>query len=122
MKLRYSSGAVGNTWEPHPWGAPKKVWKAQIERFEIMSVLNMNWTAVKSQQPFNLPENSIVELDISHFASHDGANYILMDNVWFGWPDPPRWRAAQNVPKIGLTWEECGYFTDIPKAWSGVGE
>ena len=118
--LRYDPASADNTWEPHPVGCEKDVWEAQIERFKFIAKIPVEWTAVKGVEPFNLPKGAISNLDISHFATHHDKNFILMDNIWFGFPDPPRWRVAQNTPSKNLRWEECGYFSDIPEAWSGI--
>jgi hypothetical protein len=67
---------------------------------------------------FGLSKGSLTKIDAAYFAVLDGEELLLIDNTWFGWPDPPRWGLASlPADRHELEWKHWGHFPDLPAEW-----
>ncbi|WP_109353971.1 hypothetical protein [Sphingorhabdus sp. EL138] len=119
----YKRNAVFPDWEPVPW---TKVWSAadrQEEGFHERALKQIAWQKIRWE---DLPEGGIFghqkdwlqSKDISHFTTLNGEDLFLIDNTWFGFPDPPRWGLVSRLPvQNELPWQHWGHFPDLPTAW-----
>lgn len=57
--------------------------------------------------------------DVAFVATVDGEDLVLIDNTWFGFPDPPRLGlASRPASDHHMPWRSWGHFPDLPGAWS----
>jgi len=55
---------------------------------------------------------------LSHYAETEEEAFVLTENVWAGWPDPPQWVLIKAKKRFGAKWKECGSFWEFPDHWS----
>lgn len=58
------------------------------------------------------------QFDLEYISEDGNRKFMLMENVWFGFPDPPEWRLAFSDKSDLSEWQECGYFYNMPESWS----
>lgn len=120
----YKRDDVNPEWEPIPWDAKGPEVDEQEHGFHQRALKPLVWTKVdwKAFPPqgiFGCDRDWFVKHDIEYFTTFDGEELLLADNVWFGWPDPPRWSlASRPASQPNVPWKMWGSFSDIPKAWN----
>ncbi|MDG2535583.1 hypothetical protein P6144_18120 [Sphingomonas sp. HITSZ_GF] len=113
-------------WEPIPWDMRGKAADAQERGFHARATKEIEWTRVPV---LDFPAEGVLGHDrdwfrsreVDFYAVQDGEELILWDNVWFGFPDPPRWGLASRAG-AGEEWVSWGHFPDLPACWSVPGE
>ncbi|WP_270728557.1 hypothetical protein [Shimia sp. Alg240-R146] len=110
-------------WEPVPWPmevkAAEKQKKGFLKRAERAIRWNpVLWESFPAEGIFGKKRAWFQSHDIAYVASLEDEYLILMDNVYFGWPDPPRWGlASRSKAQSYDDWSHWGHFPDIPEAW-----
>lgn len=113
-------------WEPIPWELAGRKADAQERGFHERALKPLVWTKVDwknfpAEGIFGQDRDWFVSNDIAYVTTFDSEDLILIDNTWFGFPDPPRWGLASRAE--GTTdWQLWGSFPDLPKAWTVPGE
>lgn len=114
-------------WEPIPWTATGRQVVVQERGFYERSLKPLVWTKVDWK---NFPEHGIFgqdrdwfsRHDITHVTTDDGEDLILIDSVYFGFPDPPRWGlASRPAGNRDAEWKAWGHFPRLPSAWQVPG-
>ncbi len=113
----------GNAWEADPWDATDAVADYQLAGFEQRALLPIVWTKTyelrqNDTKLFGMDTKWFSELDVEFCAVHNGEDFVLMQLLWHGFPDPPEWRLASRVSsKHDQPWETWGYFANLPVSW-----
>lgn len=119
----YKRHAVDPEWEPVPWYTRKSKASAQEKAFHERALKPIVWRKIDWEQ---LPEGGIFGLDreqlqsgnAAWFAVHDREELLLVDNDWFGFPDPPRWGLVSRAAgQADAKWQHWGHFPELPEAW-----
>ena len=119
----YRRSEVDPEWEPIPWDADVDFADKQELGFHRWATTQLSWTKV---DPHDFPTKGLFgydrqwfsENDISFIATYGETQLVLIDRVWFGFPDPPRWGLASRVGrKSQERWVMWGSFSEIPKNW-----
>ncbi|MEO0441253.1 MAG: hypothetical protein AAF067_10285 [Pseudomonadota bacterium] len=119
----YKRDAVNPEWEPVPWNARGHKADAQEKAFHERALKpivwrKIDWERIPEGGLFGFSKEDLQSRDISWFAEHDGEELLLIDNIWFGFPDPPRWGLAwRPAGQAEAKWQHLGHFPDLPKAW-----
>ncbi|WP_430415621.1 hypothetical protein [Parasphingorhabdus sp.] len=119
----YKRDAVLPDWEPVPWTMGSEAADKQEQGFHERALKQIVWQKIlwdkiPESGIFGHQMNFLQSEDISYFASLDGEDLILIDNIWFGFPDPPRWGVASRpTGENGLPWQHWGHFPDLPETW-----
>jgi hypothetical protein len=123
----YKRDDVFPQWEPVPWTSKGKAADEQERGFHQRALKPLLWEKIPWDQ---FPDSGIfghqkawlLEKDIQHFATFDGEDLFLIDNNWFGFPDPPRWGlVSRPVRQPEIAWQHWGHFPDLPDAWQFPG-
>ncbi|QDT72020.1 hypothetical protein I41_11850 [Lacipirellula limnantheis] len=110
-------------WEPIPWNAVGPQVDEQEKGFHQRALKPLVWTKVDWNE---FPEDGIfgrdrdwfVDNDISYATTFDDEDLILIQNTYFGFPDPPEWGlASRPTGNAEARWEWWGLFPDLPAAW-----
>ncbi|HTN14787.1 MAG TPA: hypothetical protein VL094_08270 [Sphingomonadaceae bacterium] len=120
----YRRDEIFPEWEPVPWSLADEEADRQEQGFHARARSSINWYPI----PFeNYPDAGIfahskewlTKIDASYFATFDGEELLLIDNTWFGFPDPPRWGLVSR-PEGEQTsqWSHWGHFPDLPATWN----
>lgn len=119
----YRRDEINPEWEPSPWPMDTQTANKQELGFHQRAHKPICWQPV----PWNaFPERGVcgctkewlASVDVAFHATHDAEDLLLIDNVWFGWPDPPRWGLASRPSnQAKAAWTHWGHFPDIPVAW-----
>jgi hypothetical protein len=115
--------SAGNFWEADPWDASDAIADQQLAGFKERSNLPLEWAKLSAMQLidaklFGMELGWHSELDVEFCAVFNGEDFVLMQQLWHGFPDPPEWRLASRPSgQPDLPWESWGYFADPPKAW-----
>jgi len=119
----YNRDEILPEWESVPWKLSGTAENEQEQGFHERTLKNIVWQNIDWN---NFPEAGIFgrftpwlqERDVSYFATHDDEQLLLIDNIWNGWPDPPRWGlVSQPIGVEDAPWQHWGHFPDLPKAW-----
>jgi len=116
--------AVDPAWEPIPWDAPEETVESMYEGYAERSGRAINWRTVPlldfpEEGLFDQDRQWFIDHEIAFFVSSEGEDLLLIDNIWFGWPDPPRWGLASRPSgRPDLTWRMWGHFPDLPPTWT----
>jgi hypothetical protein len=119
----YKRDDVLPEWEPIPWQATGPQADEQEKGFHQRSLKPLAWTKVDWK---NFPENGIFGHDRDWFSRHDIAyvtafddeDLILIQNTWFGFPNPPQWGlASRPAGNAEASWELWGHFRNLPADW-----
>ena len=119
----YGRDEIDPEWEPAPWPMDPDAAAKQELGFHARAQIAIDWQPIP-WDPF--PEDGLLghtrewfsSADVSFYAVHDGEDLILIDNVWSGFPDPPRWGLATRPSgHEHKSWTRWGHFRDIPQAW-----
>jgi len=119
----YRRDEVDPEWEPVPWGASKAVAAAQERGFHARAGKTLAWTAIPfaafpSDGFLGHSRDWFTKIDAAFHAVADGEDWLLIDNTWFGWPDPPQWGlVTRPVGRQDLSWHHWGHFPALPEAW-----
>jgi hypothetical protein len=119
----YNCDEIDPEWEPSPWPMGAKAADQQEIGFHERATKPISW----KQIPWNsFPDEGIFghtrewlsSVDAAFYATIDAEDLLLIDNVWFGWPDPPRWGLASrpNGNNNGK-WTQWGHFPELPQSW-----
>lgn len=116
--------AVLPLWEPVPWDAPDETAGTMYAGYNERVGKTIHWQAL----PLNdFPKDGLfghgrrwfVDRDIAFFASNEDEDLLLVDNVWSGWPDPPRWGLASRPRgRSDARWRMWGHFPELPATWT----
>ncbi|WP_267548977.1 hypothetical protein [Rhizobium rhizogenes] len=96
---------------------------AQRRAFHERAMMPIKWQPVPwkrfpSDGIFGHQKDWFVSAEVEFIASSGGEDLLLIENVWFGWPDPPQWGLASRPSgRSDLEWERWGNFADLPTAW-----
>jgi hypothetical protein len=111
-------------WEPIPWDAPEHTAEEMYAGYAERAAKPIHW----QQVPFlDFPEEGLLghgrewfaRHDIACFSAADGEDLLLIDSIWSGWPDPPRWGLASRPSGSAESrWRMWGYFRDVPPTWT----
>jgi hypothetical protein len=76
------------------------------------------WDLFPEEGIFGHTKDWLSSADAACFATTDTEDLLLIDNSWFGWPDPPRFGLVSRPrgEKNGQ-WQRWGHFPDLPRAW-----
>lgn len=114
---------VNPEWEPIPWDATGPLVEEQRGGFCLRSLKLIIWTKVDWQ---NFPKSGIfghdrdwfISHDIAYVATFDHEDLLLIQNIWFGFPDPPEWAlASRPAGDSAATWAMWGHFPLLPSLW-----
>ena len=123
MNQRERMNNAGNAWEADPWDAPDAIADRQLTGFTDRAALPLEWKKPVDigrvdEKRFGMEDEWFSGLDVEFYAVHEDEDYVLMQLIWHGFPDPPEWRlASRRSGKYDQQWEEWGYFTNLPIAW-----
>jgi hypothetical protein len=116
------------TWEPVPWDAAEDVELRQRAGFNARAAMGIVWTAVPrdnfpAEGLFGKSREGFIENDVQYYAATESEWLLLAENIWHGFPDPPRWCLISR-PAGGASgaWEGWGCFDPLPGAWGVPGE
>ncbi|MDX8355035.1 hypothetical protein [Cognatiyoonia sp. IB215182] len=110
-------------WEPAPWRMELKAAEKQKRGFLERAEYSIRWKPLHWE---SFPEEGIFGEKKAWFQSHDVAyvaslgreDLILIQNLYFGFPDPPEWGLASRPSSQSKgNWSHWGHFPDIPEAW-----
>jgi hypothetical protein len=96
----------------------------QEREFHRRATKEITWTKFNRS---NFPDTGIFGMtlkwfssnDIAFYASVDGEDLVLIQNIYFGFPDSPEWGLASKPSgEAKAPWTRWGHFPDLPKAWS----
>jgi len=120
----YKRDEVFPEWEPIPRDAQGPQVDEQEKGFHQRALKPLIWTKVDWN---DFPDEGIFGRDRDWFVSHDIAyattfdeeDLILIENTYFGFPDPPEWGlASRPTGCIEAPWEWWGHFPNLPAAWA----
>nr|WP_294847271.1 hypothetical protein [uncultured Sphingomonas sp.] len=120
----YRRDSVNPEWEPAPWPMRAKIADAQERGFHERAMKAIAWRAVPwetfpSEGIFGHDKAWFASADVEFVATFDGENLLLIDNVWFGYPDPPRYGlASRPTGRSNVKWKRWGHFAELPKIWN----
>lgn len=118
----YRRDDVSPEWEPIPYDMRGEAADAQERGFHRWATQAIDWQRVPM---LDFPAEGLLghdrdwfrDREVDFYASHEDEDLILWDNIWNGFPDPPRWGLASRVG-AGARWEVWGHFPDLPIAWN----
>ena len=119
----YKRDEVLPDWEPSPWPMVTDAAEAQELGFHKRAQMPIGWEPIPwksfpEQGIFGHAKDWLSSVDAAYFASFGGEDLLLIDNTWFGWPDPPRWGlASRPCGRHDRQWDRWGHFPDLPAAW-----
>jgi len=110
-------------WEPTSW--PMEAKAAERQKFGFIerskrSILwkNVPWKCFPAEGLFGKDEDWFRSHDVGYIALLEHECLILIQNLYFGFPDPPEWGlASRSNLKGSEKWTHWGYFKTLPKAW-----
>lgn len=111
-------------WEPIPWDAAPAEVTSQLQGFTTRARKPLVWTKLDFA---NFPPEGVFGKDRDWFVSRDVAyvtifedeHLVLIQNTWFGFPDPPEWGlASRAISTPHVAWSMWGHFPKLPKAWT----
>ncbi|HEX2837383.1 MAG TPA: hypothetical protein VHN77_04560 [Phycisphaerales bacterium] len=111
-------------WEPIPWNATGPEAGAQSQGFLVRAGKPLVWMKVDLQQfpadgIFGQGRDWFVRHDIAYVTTFEDEDFVLIQNTWFGFPDPPEWGlASRPTGNSDAKWSMWGHFPHVPKAWS----
>lgn len=116
--------SIDPIWEPIPWDTADETAETMYSGFIERAATPIHWREV----PFaDFPEEGLlghgrqwfVDHDVGFFGASEEEDLLLMDKVWFGWPDPPRWGLASRPRgRPDCAWQMWGNFPDPPATWT----
>ncbi len=120
----YRRDGVCPEWEPIPWDATGPAVDAQERGFheragKPLVWMKIDWQDFPSHGIFGQDRDWFVSRDIAYVTTFDDEDFVLIQNTWHGFPDPPEWGLATRLtanPRAG--WSTWGHFASLPKAWS----
>ena len=110
-------------WEPVPWSSKGLKADEQEAGFHVRAITQIKWSLIPFRKfpeegVFGFNKEWLIERDDAFFATIGGEDLLLIDNTWFGWPDPPRWGLATRPSgRNELAWSHWGHFADLPQQW-----
>ncbi len=119
----YKRDDVFPEWEPHPWDLSGRAADAQELGFHKRANKAITWqkfpfTAFPAEGIFGRGLDWFRSLDVEFYASCDGEDFILIQNDWCGFPDPPEWGLASRASGgHDAKWEMWGYVPTLPEPW-----
>ena len=119
----YRRDDISPEWEPVPWPLGGKLADRQELGFRERARLPIQWQPIPWQPfpsggIFGLQKERLMSLDAAYFATMGTEDLLLVDNSWFGWPDPPRWGLISRLrDRNDLPWGHWGHFSDLPADW-----
>ena len=123
----YQRDEILPEWEPAPWPMDAHAADKQEQGFHRRSQMPIDWQSIPwkafpTEGIFGHSKEWLSDVDAAFFATFEGEDLLLIDNTWFGWPDPPRWGLASRPHgHANMQWERWGYFPELPPAWQFAG-
>jgi hypothetical protein len=111
-------------WEPIPWDAGFFTTIEQWNGFRVRSKKKIVWTKVDFRlgnelNVFGFDSDFLISNDVSYFSSKNDENYLLVENTWFGWPDPPKYGLISSINNTNKSkWKYWGHFDELPSNWA----
>lgn len=109
-------------WEASPYTL--RFDKALLQRigFRKRARLTINWSMVSypeyvGKQLFGLTYQQLTDLEVACFATVNGEELLLLQAIWFGWPDPPEWGLIGRIADE-TQWQDWGRFSEVPVNWT----
>ena len=115
--------SVNPEWEPTPWDAPDRIAEPMYEGYVARVARPICWQPVPNADfpkdgNFGHHREWFLEKEVAYFAVHEGEDFLLMNHMWSGWPDPPRWSLASRPSgAIRERWQLWGAFSELPSLW-----
>ena len=109
----------GEEWEPVPWWSLKRTAERQKHRFLEYAEKPVTWTRVVSGSGvFGQSDDWLQQNNVAFWAICDGEELMLIQHVWFGWPDPPEWGLlSRPAGQSDAQWSHWGHFSEVPGNW-----
>lgn len=105
-------------WEPAPWPMKPVAADKQELGFHRRAQMAIKWNAIPEHGVFGHVKDWLLSVDAAFYATTDEEDLLLIDNTWFGWPDPPRWGlASRPLGQHQTAWQSWGHFPAFPTAW-----
>ena len=120
---RYKQDPVFPEWEPIPWhevGSQREEQERGFQKRALKPVAwkKVNWTAFPEAGIFGQTKDWFSRHEIAYVATFDAEDLVLIQNAFFGFPDPPEWGLASRPARnAAATWEMWGHFPELPAAW-----
>lgn len=110
-------------WEPHPWDLDAPAADIQRQGFQVRAMAPVHWQripydALPAAGLFGMGRDQLIAAEAVCHATADDEDWLLIQLVWHGFPDPPEWglwtrsRTAPERP-----WQSWGHFSAPPAAW-----
>lgn len=110
-------------WEPAPWPMEPVAADEQERGFHKRAQMPIQWQPIPwktfpDERIFSHTKDWLSSVDAAYYASLGNEDFLLIDNTWSGWPDPPRWGlASRPSDQNDLQWDRWGHFPELPPAW-----
>ena len=110
-------------WEPIPYDAPDAQADEQERGFHQRATQpipwsKLDWATFPPAGFFGQTIDWFVEHEITHIATFDGEDLVLIERAWSGFPDPPRYAlASRSTSQPESRWMNWGSFPTLPRAW-----
>ena len=114
---------VDPDWEPVPWWTNGKGADEQERGFRQRALKPLLWKKIHWDQfpeagIFGQHRSWLQGKDIERFATIDGEDLFVIDNTWFGFPDPPRWGlVSRPIDQAESAWQHWKHFPVLPESW-----
>lgn len=124
----YKRDDVFPEWEPIPWDMSGEAADEQEREFHKRAMMpimwrKIPWKAFPSNGIFGHGRDWFASNEIAYFAIFDDEEFILIQNPWHGFPDPPEWGLASRPNgKHDDKWSFWGHFPKLPEKWTLIGE
>ena len=119
----YRRGGVTPKWEPVPWTLKGRCADALEAGFHARALKPIDWRRpdwanFPSDGLFGQSRDWLRERDVAYVASLDAEDFLLIQNSWSGWPDPPEWGLVTRPSDGSGPWVHWGHFPELPRAWN----
>jgi hypothetical protein len=110
-------------WEAAPWPMDADEADKQEQGFYDRAQIPIRWQpipwkAFPDEGVFGHQKDWLSSVDAAFFATVGEEDFLLIENTWSGWPDPPRWGLASRPRGQNNQWDRWGHFPNLPPAWN----
>lgn len=115
-------------WEPVPWTLRGSEADEQERGFHQRATKTIIWRGVSLHEfpaagIFGESRDWFSRNEINFIATLDGEDLVLIQEAWFGFPDPPEWGlATRPTGQHDKSWQAWGHFSRLPARWIVPGE
>jgi len=122
--MSYDPNEITPEWEPAAWPISQSMADVQKAGFDQRSMISIDWSSIDFK---NFPKDGVfgetkdwlMSVDAAFYANSSDEKLLLIDNTYFGWPDPPRWGLLSRLAgEAGSKWVHWGHFPDLPATWT----